>query len=318
MHVFKLCQKAKLVKLGTVALDGTKVKANASKHKAMSYGRMKEKERELEQKVAELLKRAEVVDEAEDRTFGKGKRGDELPEELRFHTKRLQKIREAKALLEAEARAEGLQEKKRRDTGDPPLPPDKAQKNFTDPESRILKDNATKSFVQGYNAQVAVDAKAQVIVAADVTQEAVDKQQFIPMLQKVKAQVRRYPKQVLADAGYCSEKNVACAQTKRVDAYLATGRIKHTAPLVCPKGRIPKEATLLDRMRRKLRTKQGQHIYAKRKEVAEPVFGQIKQARGFRQFLLRGLEKVQAEWQMICLTHNLLKLYRYAWIPARS
>ncbi len=302
VEVLELCSKAGLVKLGHVAIDGTKMKANASKHKAMSYGRMREKERELEKKVEELMKKAESIDEEEDRKYGKGKRGDELPEELRFHKKRLEKIREAKAALEKEAKEKGKDS-----------PDNKAQRNFTDPESRIMKDSGKRSFVQGYNSQAAVDSKTQIIVAADVTQAGVDKEQLKPMLEEVKENTEEYPKEISADAGYYSEENVKYAQGKEIETYIAPERIEHGEwkKRKSVRGRIPKGLSIKEMMRRKLRTKKGKDTYSKRKETVEPVFGQIKQVRGFRQFLLRGLEKVRAEWRLICLTHNLLKLFRY-------
>jgi hypothetical protein len=327
--VLRLCQKAKLVALGRVALDGTKERANASKHKAMSYERMEKSEAELAEEVARMLAEAEATDRAEDAQYGPGKRGDELPEDLRFKQKRLATIRKAKAALEAEARekaavkrAEREAEAKRLAAEGKSAPPrkeisetvePKAQRNFTDPESRIMKDGATKSFEQCYNAQAAVDAKAQIIVAAAVTQEANDKQQVKPVVEAIKRNCDgAAPKKLLADNGYFSEDNVTFLETESIDPYLATGRLKHgETPPAAPRGRIPKAATIKDRMARKLRTIRGRATYTKRKEIVEPVFGQIKSARGIRQFLLRGLEKVTAEWTLICLTHNLLKLFRH-------
>jgi transposase len=303
IQVLEMCQKAGLVKLGHIAIDGTKMKGNASKHKAMSYGRMREKEEELRKKVEEVMKKAEDTDEEEDKKYGKGKRGDELPEELRFHKKRLEKIREAKAALEKEA-------KERKPEG---LPEDKVQRNFTDPESRIMKDSASKSFIQGYNSQAAVDWKSQIIVAADAMQVGVDKEQLKPMLEEVKENTDEYPKEVSADAGYYSEENVKYAEGKGIETYIAPERLEHGEwyRIGVVRGRKPKGLGVKELMRRKLRTKKGKKTYSKRKETVEPVFGQIKQVRGFRQFLLRGLEKVRAEWRLICLTHNLLKLFRY-------
>lgn len=315
VQVLMLCRKAGVVKLGHVALDSTKVKANASKHKAMSYGRMCEKEKELEEKVKELFAKAEEVDAEEEMKYGKGKRGDELPEELRFHKKRLEKIREAKKALEEESRTKD--EKEGKDSDEVNATPDeKTQRNFTDPESKIMKDSSTKSFIQGYNCEAAVDAKAQVIVAADVVQDAVDKKQFKPMVEKVKENVGEYPKEVSADAGYYSEENVTDATVKEIDVYISPEKIKHGATPPVVRGRIPSNYGVKERMKRKLWTKRGRETYSKRKEIVEPVFGQIKQARGFRQFLLRGVEKVRAEWNLICLTHNLLKIYRYSYLSA--
>lgn len=302
VQVLKLCRKAGLVKLGYVAIDGTKMKANASKHKAMSYGRMEEREKELEKKVEGLLKEAEAVDGAEDKKYGKGKRGDELPEELRFHKKRLEKIREAKAALEKEAKERGEEK-----------PGAKTQRNFTDPESRILKESGKNAFIQGYNAQAAADSDYNIIVGADVTQECVDKGQIKPMIEQVKENTGKNPKEASADAGYYSEDNVKQLEAKGVEAYIAPEKIKHAewSQSATARGRIPKSLGVKERMRRKLRTKKGKKAYSKRMETVEPVFGEIKQARGIRQFLLRGLEKVRCEWRLICLTHNLLKLFRY-------
>jgi transposase len=329
VQVLDICREAGLAKLGHVALDGTKVLANASRHKAMSYGRMKKRRAELEAEVAELMARAEAIDAEEDAKFGKGVRGDELPEELRFRETRLAKIEEAMAALEAEAKAEAdakraeiaAKEKAREAEGKPRRgrkpkapsdePADKAQRNFTDPASRIMKDGATKGFVQAYNCQAAVDADSQVIVAADVTQEANDKKQVEPVIEQVKSNTGENPKKASADNGYFSEKNVEYLKSEEIDAYVATGRTKHgEEPPPAPRGPIAKNATPKQRMARKLRTKKGRETYAKRKSSVEPVFGQIKDARGIRRFLLRGIEAVRGEWRMICLTHNLLKLFR--------
>jgi len=329
VQVLELCRKAGLVKLGAVALDGTKVRANASKHKAMSYGRMKKKREELEGEVAELMAKAEAVDAEEDARYGKGKRGDELPDELRFRKRRLLKIREAMAALEAEAKAEAEKkraemaekEKRRDEDGRPPRgrgpkppseePKDSAQRNFTDPDSRIMKDGATKAFEQCYNCEAAVDADSQVIAAADVTQEANDKRQVVPMVEQVKSNTGgETPEKLAADSDFFSEENVRYLEGEGVDAHVATEKMKHGEKPPAARGRIPKDITVKQRMARKLRTKKGRETYARRKSSVEPVFGQIKEVRGFRRFLLRGLEAVRAEWRLICLTHNLLKLFR--------
>jgi transposase len=321
LAVLRLCRKAGLVKLGHVALDGTKVRANASRHKAMSYGRMEQKEGELEAEVARLLAEAEAVDAAEDERYGRGRRGDELPEELRFRQSRLEKIRAAKRALEEDARQEA-EEKSRRNGGSRGTevkPEARAQRNFTDPDSRIMKDGGTKAYVQGYNCQLAVDSGRQVIVAAAVTQACNDKEQLVPMAGRIRANVgRRKPRQMSADSGYYSEENVRQLQQRGIDPYVATGKQRHGENEPAPRGRIPKRLSLKDRMTRKLRTVKGRRTYGKRKEVVEPVIGQIKAARGFRQFLLRGCEKVGAEWLIICLTHNLLKLFRWSWQPAHA
>lgn len=318
LQVLHLCQRSGLVRLGHVALDGTKLRANASKHKAMSYGRMKEKLPDLEAQVAQLLAEAEAVDRAEDAEYGQGRRGDELPDELRFQQRRLEKIRQAKAALEAEAEAQRKSEAKSPGVEISPegpaesaVPADKAQKNFTDPDSRIMRDGATKSFEQSYNCQAAVDDQAQVIVAAHVTQKANDKQQVKPLIEQLKANLgESKPRAISADAGYFSEDNVKYLESESIEPYVATGRQKHGAVEMAPRGRIPAGATVQERMARKLRTKKGKREYAKRKGIVEPVFGQIKEVRGLRRFLLRGLEAVQAEWSLICATHNLLKLFR--------
>jgi hypothetical protein len=319
-----------LVKLGHVALDGTKIKANASKHKAMSYGRMCEKEKELEREVEELLRKAEEVDEEEDRRYGRGKRGDELPEELRFRKSRLKKIREAKEALEREARERAEAEQKAQEgikplrmkcgpepKGPPDVPKPTEQRNFTDPESRIMKDTTTKGFVQGYNAQVAVDAQSQVIVAAEVTVQPNDKNQAEPMVEQIEKNLGHPPKELSADSGYYSEANVRLLQEKSIDVFIPPAKKKHTVkePLA-PRGRIPHHLSVRDRMIRKLRTKRGKERYKLRKEVAEPVFGQIKEVRGFRAFLLRGQRNVRCEWRLICATHNLLKLFRSGYAVA--
>ena len=311
LQVVLLCQQAGLVKLGHVALDGTKVRANASKHKAMSYKRMKEKEAQLQSEVDELLRRAQEVDEEEDRRYGRDKRGDELPEELAFREGRLEKIREAMAALEAEARAEAEQaaQEGKEHSG---VPVDKAQRNFTDAESRIMPGPGGRDFLQAYNCQAVVDYERQVIVAARATNQASDKQQAVVMIADTIDNTGAVPREVSADAGYYSAQAVADLQDLGVDPFIAPEKTRHGhRPPPAPRGRIPKALPPRDRMRRKLQTKRGRQRYALRMATVEPVFGQIKQGRGFRQFLLRGLEKVQGEWSLICAGHNLLKLFRY-------
>ena len=310
-QVLKIALEAGAMKVGRVAVDGTKVKANASKHKAMSYDRMQEKEKQLKAEVKQLLAQAEAADAAEDQQYGKDRRGDELPAELQRRETRIKKIQEAKRAVEQRARdkavAEGADPKQA-------TPKDKDQNNFTDPQSRIMK--GADGIVQAYNAQAAVEPKLQLIVGQTVTQAANDKEQLMPMLATMEEQSGQRPDDVLADSGYCSEKNLEALDSeenpqRRIDGYIATERQKHDeykAP--CPKGPLPKGATRVDRMRRKLKTKAGKAVYAARKAIVEPVFGQIKQARGFRQFLLRGIDKVRGEWSMVCLTHNILKMYR--------
>jgi transposase len=335
VQVLQLCEAAGLVKLGHVALDGTKIKANASKHKAMSYERMGAKEKELEAEVARLLEQAQQVDAAEDAEYGKGRRGDELPAELARRETRLRKIREAKAALEAAARAQAEQaaaqareklaaraqheaETGKKLGGRPPQVPDPehaqpaptAQRNFTDPESRIMKDGATKGFEQAYNAQAVVDSTAQIIVAAAVTQEANDKQQLQPMLEQVKENCGRLPEKASADAGYFNTEHLTDETLSTVDLYVPPDRQQHgAAPTTLP-APTAADASVAGQMRQKLKTAAGQAVYKWRKAIVEPVFGQTKEARGFRRFSFRGLTKVAAEWDLITLTHNLLKLWR--------
>lgn len=341
LQVLKLCQAAGLVKLGHMALDGTKIKANASKHKAMSYDRMGKAEAELEKEIATLLEEAAGVDKAEDEKYGKGKSGDELPEELQRRESRLIKIRAAKAALEAEAKAEAAEKAKevaeklakraeeeirtgKKTKGKPPVAPNpemaipeaKSQKNFTDPESRIMKDGASKGFEQAYNAQIVVDSAVQIIVAADITQESNDKKQLVPMMVKVKENLGSLPENVSADAGYFSETNITAVELEDLNLHIPPDRQKHgDKALPVDEEKEIEELSVADKMRSKLRTKAGYEIYRFRKAIVEPVFGQIKEARGFRRFSLRGLVEVKAEWAFVCLTHNLLKLFRSGWLP---
>jgi transposase len=308
-QVLKLALTAGAIKLGRVALDGSKVKANASKHKAMSYKRMKEDERKLRAEVRQLLKQAKAADEEEDARYGKDRSGDELPEELSRRETRLQRIKEAKKALEQRAREEAKKSEESKNSEEKAIPEDKAQYNFTDPESRIMK--GSDGFVQAYNSQVVVEQGSQLIVAQAVTQEANDKKQTVPMMEAIKEQSGQTPEQLLADSGYCSEENLNLLENKPIDVYIATGRQKHGKKSIrCKRGPLPKGATKVDKMRRKLQTKAGTAVYAARKAIVEPVFGQIKQARGFRQFLLRGIRKVRGEWALVCATHNILKMYR--------
>jgi len=310
-QVLRMALEVGAVQVGRVALDGSKVKANASKHKAMSYGRMQEQEKAIRQQVRELLGRAAETDAEEDRRYGRDRRGDELPEELQRRETRLQRIREAKKALEARAREEAKAEGKPVDEAKPQA---KEQYNFTDPESRIMK-SSSEGFVQAYNAQIAVEPELQLIVGQAVTQAANDKEQVEPMVQAIETQSGQRPQEMLADKGYCSEKNLEYLEAaqkpqKKIEAYLATGRQKHGERVVAPRGPLPKAATRVERMTRKLQTMAGAAIYAARKGIVEPVFGQIKQVRGFRRFSMRGLAKVKAEWALVCATHNILKLYR--------
>jgi transposase len=336
LQVLQLCEKAGMVKLGHVSLDGSKLKANASKHKAMSYDRMVEKERHLEAEIQKLLEDARRIDAEEDERFGKGKRGDELPAELKRRESRLAKIREAKAALEAEAkekarlaaeeaRAKNEERERKRKSGqrvgrpfavpapEQAKPEPKAQRNFTDPDSRIMLDGATKSFIQAYNVQIAVDAGHQIVVVAAVTQQAVDNHQLVPVLTGVRENLGRLPDKATADAGYFSEANVTSPLLEGVELLVPPNCREQGSAKAggsgCPKGAVA------EAMRTKLASPEGKEVYRMRKAVPEPVFGQTKDARGIRAFLLRGLAKVQAEWDLICLTHNVLKLHRAAHRP---
>jgi len=305
-QVLGLALEVGALKLGRVALDGSKVKANASKHKAMSYGRMDETEKRLRKEVRELLKQAEAVDEEEDKRYGRERQGEKLPEELQRRETRIARIREAKKALEERAREKAESEGK---DGQEAKPESKDQYNFTDPESRILK--GSDAFVQGYNTQVAVEPTLQLIVGQRVTQAANDKQQMVPLIEVVREQSGQKPEEILADSGYCSEENLKYLAKRRIEGFVATEKQKHgerNEP--CKRGPLPKSASRVERMKRKLQTKVGAAVYASRKSIVEPVFGQIKQARGFRQFLLRGLEKVRGEWALVCMTHNLLKFHK--------
>jgi transposase len=302
LDILHLCQAAGLVQLGRVALDGTKVKADASKHKAMSYARMDEREAALEAEVRRILEEAEATDRAEDELYGEDARGDELPEQLRTREGRLRAIREARAALEEEAREK---------SGDPGAAPEPtAQRNFTDPESRIMRSRPD-GWIQGYNAQAVVDAGHQVIVATTITTSATDTGSLPGLVDAVEANTGRRPKKLLADAGYQSDDNLAHLAGKGIDAYVAVRREQHSAtPRPAPRGRVPTGLSPRGRMARKLTTKRGRAEYARRKAIVEPVFGQIKEATGFRRFSLRGKAKVTAEWHLVCAVHDLAKLFR--------
>jgi transposase len=305
-QMLRLTLETGTMKLGRVALDGSKMKGNASKHKAMSYGRMQETEKRLREEVRKLLKQAEAADKEEDSRYGGDRRGDELPEELQRRETRIARIREAQQALEERAREQAQSE------GQDPeqaRPSKKAQYNFTDPESRILK--GPDGFVQGYNTQIAVEPVFQLIVGQRVTQAANDKQQMVPLIEAIEVQSGQKPEGVLADNGYCSDENLKYLARKRMEGFVATGKQQHGEPRKdCQRGPLPREASRVERMERKLETKVGAAVYATRKFIVEPVFGQIKQARGFRQFLLRGVEKVRGEWALICMTHNILKFHK--------
>jgi len=332
VQVLRVCQKAGMVTLGHVALDGTKVKANASKHKAMSYERLVKSEAELAAEVRELLARAEQVDGEEDARYGRGVRGDELPKELARREDRLARLRQAKVELEAEAAAEQAAKTRVKDEDDPPAtsggsaelprhrtqttrdgaPAPKAQRNFTDPESCIMKHQG--GYLQGYNGQLAVDEQHQVIVAQALTNQAPDAEHLEPMLDLVETCTGGQPKRLSADAGYWSKDNAAVCEDRGIDAFIATGRLAHGEVPQPARGRPPKNLDARGRMQRKLRTKRGKAVYSRRKVIVEPAFGQIK-GRGFWRLLLRGIEKARGEWALIATGHNLMKYYRVAWQP---
>jgi transposase len=311
VQVLALCRRAGMVRLGHVALDGSKVKANASKHKAMSYGRMVKAEAELAAEVAGWLRAAEAQDSAEDAEHGPERRGDEPPDWMRDKQRRLERIRTARAEMEAEAKvaadAKAATPKRYRGGRKPKHPPGQpkpqAQRNFTDPDSCIMvgKDG----YIQAYNAQIAVDAEAQVIVAHRLARTPSDQAAVVPLVDALKATTGARPKEVSADAGFCSEANLAALAERRIKTYVATGRAKDPAG-----GEAQRRGPLVAAMRDQLRRAGRRSRYRLRKQVVEPVFGQIKQARGFRQFLLRGREKVAHEWALICTAHNLAKLCR--------
>jgi len=305
-QMLRLTLETGTMKLGRVALDGSKVKAHASKHKAMSYERMQETEKRLREEVRKLLKQAEAADKEEDSQYGRDRRGDELPEELQRRETRIGRIREAKRALEERAREQAKSEGKDPEKAQPAP---KAQYNFTDPESRIQK--GPDGFVQGYNTQIAVEPAFQLIVGQTVTQAANDKQQLVPLIEAIQEQSGQRPKEVVADSGYCSDENLKYLAKRRMTGFVATGKQKHgQRKQACKRGPLPRGAGRVEQMARKLETKVGAAVYATRKFIVEPVFGQIKQARGFRQFLLRGIEKVRGEWALICMTHNILKFHK--------
>jgi transposase len=334
VDALRLCKQAKLVGFGSLALDGTKVRANASRHKAMSYERMVKKEQQLEAEIAQLranvdalLGEAEQVDAQEDRQFGAERRGDELPEELQRRESRLAKIREAKEALEAQAReaetarraelaAQGKKPRAPRDRRDPFAPKPKAQRNFTDPESKIMK-TSDGSYHQCYNGQAVVDSVCQVIVVAELSDQAPDAQQLEPALEQLDENLKEIGAQLpegaalSADGGYFSEENVKTCEQHDLDPFIATGRFKHDEPQPpAPRGPIPKDATPKQRMARKTRTKKGQKIYSRRKAIVEPVFGQIGTVQDGRRVLIRGKSAARAQWRFECAIHNLLKLHR--------
>lgn len=334
VQALRLCKKAGLVKLGTLAIDGTKLRANASRHKAMCYERMGKAEAQLEAEIqaieeqaAAMLEDAEATDREEDARYGADRRGDELPHELVRRSSRLRRIREARAALEAEeaererarheeAAAEGRRLRKPHPDDEPPTPKPSAQRNFTDPDSKIMK-TSDGAFHQCFNGQAVVDGEAQVIVACDASDEAPDARQLEPALRQLQGNLEAVEAELpegaklLGDAGYLSEHNIETAAEHGLDPHIATGRFKHSEPPPPPpRGRIPKHATAKQRMARKLKTKRGRSAYARRKTIVEPVFGQIDTVQSARRLLLRGKTAARAQWRFNCAIHNLLKLHR--------
>ena len=325
VQVLSLCRDAGMVKLGHVALDGTKIKANASKHSAMSYARMKKLEPELAALVEEWMREANCADEAEDDEHGPGRRGDEMPEHIRQKMKKLLKMREAMARMEAEAKEEAARVKRWREEREKELghklggpkpkalsgePEDKAQSNFTDPESRIMKTR--NGYEQAYNCQAGVDDGHQVIVCHGVTAKQNDHDELEPMMDQTEENTGSMPKETSADTGYCSDENIEALEKRGIRGYIATGRQKHGSS--SPTGEEAEERRQGPRtkaMRARLRRGGWRSRYRLRKYTVEPVFGQIKEARGFRQFLRRGLKNVSGEWALICTVHNLLKLANF-------
>jgi transposase/cytochrome c5 len=339
-----LAQKLGMVKMGRVALDGTKLEANASKHKAMSYARLVDKEERIEAEMAELetaatalLADAENIDAAEDQVFGANGKDTDLPAELDRREKRLARLQAARAQIEAEAAAKArrhaeekeARRQERSGSHDPEAvttagaqaaakarPKDKAQANFTDPQSRIMK-NGDGAYIQAYNAQAVVDDAHQIITAADVTTNPADALNYTEMLDQSAANTGIHAKQALVDAGYCSEANLAAAAARKedhgTDTFMATGRLAHDEQVpAAPRGRIPADATPRERMARKLRTKPGRAAYARRKAIVEPVFGQIMTCQNGRELLLRGEDGARGEWRLLAACHNLRKIFRHA------
>lgn len=323
VQTVRLAQRAGLVKLNHVAIDGTKIKANASKHSAMSYARMEKEEKRLREEVRRMLEEMERNDQAEDELYG-ASNGYSLPEHLATAQKRLEAIEKAKAELEAEAREKAQrkqaeqkekaekQGKTHRPRKDPKKAKPKAreQRNFTDPDSRIMKDS-DEAFIQGYNAQAVVNAQSQIIVAADLTNQAGDCPHLRGQVEQVKRNTGKKPKEVSADAGYYSDDNVQYLESQGITAFIPPDKVKHSEwrDQKSPRGRIPKNMALKDRMRRRLKTKRGRERYKLRQTSVEPTFGHIKEHMGLRQFLLRGLSKVRSYWRFVCAVHNILKLF---------
>lgn len=325
-----LARQMGFVRLGHISIDGSKFEANASKHKAMSYERMPAAMKKLEDEIDRLLKEAEAIDAEEDRRYGKGKRGDELPPGLSSPGKMAEAMKKAKARIEADKKRALVEQKKRRlkqiEEAQGALekearerakregkdvsqakPDPKAQRNFTDPESRIMPKNK-RTFLQAFNAQIAVESGSQIIVAEDVIQSTNDANQLLPMVEQVVANTGLVPRQISADTGYFDEQDIKAAEQLGSELFVATERPKHGSPIPPPQGRMPAGLTFKERMARKLRTVRGRKAYARRKVTVEPTFGQIKN-RTTRRFSMRGKQKAQGEFSLICAVHNLVKLF---------
>lgn len=317
VQVLQLCQRAGLVKLGHVAIDSTKIKANAAKSESLRYSSLDASAHALEKEVVRLLTEAQRIDAEEDTVYGAGRRGDELPDELRRRETRVAKIRQLKVAMEREAQEAAAQEQEQKASGEPRnyrrrrwsrneqgevVPKDKTRRNLTDPESRLMMDLSTNSYQQAYSTQIAVDAQAQIIIATCVTSAPNDQEQLIPTVLEVKKNMGQLPARVSADAGYFSSAVVTAEVLRDIDLYVPPNEPEPSS--------IPEAAGVRARMWQKLMSSPGRELYNRRSTIVEPVFAYIKHVRRFRQFSLRGLAAVQGEWLLICLTHNLLKLFR--------
>jgi transposase len=340
VQALRLCQKAGLVKLGNVAIDGTKMMANASTRRSVDYQKISEREQYWQAEVERLLNQARQTDQEEDQRFGLGQPADPLPDQLANAQKRLQRLQQAKAELEQEAqeqlqasmdnlplrkrgrpskaeqasqppkdRKQRERERKRRLRARKNAAAPSRQYNFVDPDSRVMKDNGLKTFVQAYNVQLAVDAHAQVIVAAELTQQTIDRQQLLPMIKSLRSTAQGAPATITADAGYWDTTSLLDPLLTGIEVLVSPdSNPQPPGASLPPKAPRNEEAI---RMREILASKEGKARYALRRSTVEPVFGQIKEARGIRRFRLRSLVKVTSEWRLICATHNLLKLFRH-------
>jgi hypothetical protein len=340
VQALRLCQKAGLVKLGNVAIDGTKIKANASTRRSVGYEKISEREQHWRSEVERLLNQAQQTDQDEDQRYGVGQPADPLPDDLASAQKRLQRLQQARTELEQEAK-EQLQaavndlplrkagrpskaeqaskttksrqqrdkETKRRIRAAKNAAAPSRQYNFVDADSRVMKDNGPKAFVQGYNVQIAVDAHAQIIVAAEITQQTTDRQQLVPLVKSVRSSAQATPETITADAGYWDTTSLLDPSLQGIQVLVTPDSNPQPPGAPLPPTAPRNEQAI--RMREALASQEGKARYALRKSTVEPVFGQIKEARGIRRFRLRSLPKVTSEWKLICATHNLLKLFRF-------